>query len=405
MTGPMLSRRRFLVRGAVAALGAILSACAAAVQSIGQSIAPSRSAPSPALTPSSTLTPTAAPSPSAAGLSLQASIARMLLVGFRGLNADEAAPTIADLADRGLGGVLLFSRDQLTGADRNVASPEQLRSLVADLKAATTLPLIVAIDQEGGQVARLGPRHGFPATPSAAAMGAGAPAETAAIARSMATTLADAGITLNLAPVVDLAINPDNPIIAGIERSFSADPATVIAHAGAFIDGHHELGVQCAIKHFPGQGSASADTHLGIVDVTDAWTDRELQPFAALTLSGAADAVLTAHIFNAALDPDHPATLSHATVTGILRDRLGYDGPVISDDLQMGAIRDAVGYDEAVALAIEAGVDLLLIANQIVHEPEVVRDTIAIVERHVRNGRFSEARIRESVDRIAALRR
>ncbi len=328
----------------------------------------------------------------------------MLLVGFRGLTAEEAAPTVADLAERGLGGVLLFSRDQLTGADRNVASPEQLRSLVADLKAVATVPLIVAIDQEGGQVARLGPRHGFPATPSAATMGTGEPAETAAIARAMATTLADAGITLNLAPVVDLAINRDNPIIAGIERSFSADQATVIAHAAAFIEGHHEIGVECAIKHFPGQGSAGADTHLGIVDVTDAWTESELEPFSALVASGAADAVLTAHIFNAALDPDHPATLSRATMTGILRERLGYDGPVISDDLQMGAIRDAVGYEEAVALAIEAGIDLLLIANQLVYEPDVVRDTIAIVERHVREGRISESRIRESVDRIDRLR-
>ena len=328
----------------------------------------------------------------------------MLLVGFRGLTAEEAAPAIEDLAERGLGGVLLFSRDQLTGADRNVASPEQLRSLVADLKAAATVPLIVAIDQEGGQVARLGPGHGFPATPSAAAMGTGDPAETATIARSMASTLADAGITLNLAPVVDLAINPDNPIIAGIERSFSADPAPVIAHAGAFIEGHHEIGVQCAIKHFPGQGSASADTHLGIVDVTDVWTDVELEPFSALVASGAPDAVLTAHIFNAALDPDHPATLSRATVTGILRERIGYDGPVISDDLQMGAIRDAVGYEEAVALAIEAGIDLLLVANQIVYEPDIVSDTVAIVERHVRDGRISEARIRESVERIDRLR-
>jgi len=397
MTGPMLSRRRFLVRGVVAVLGAFLSACAA----VAQSLAPSRSTPSP----SPARSPTPVPSPSAAGPSLRENIARMLLVGFRGLTVDEAAPTIGDLADHGLGGVLFFSRDQLTGADRNVGSPDQLRTLVADLKSAATLPLIVAIDQEGGVVARLGPRHGFPETPSAAAMGLGAPSDTAAIARSMAMTLADAGITLNLAPVVDLAINPDNPIIAGLERSFSADPSVVIAHAEAFIEGHHELGVLCAIKHFPGQGSASADTHLGIVDVTDAWTEHELEPFEALVASGAADAILTAHVFNAALDRDHPATLSRATVTGILRDRLGDDGPIISDDLQMGAIRDAVGYDEAIALAIEAGIDLLLVANQIVYEPDIVGDTIAIIERHVRDGRISEARIRESVDRIEGLRR
>jgi beta-N-acetylhexosaminidase len=328
----------------------------------------------------------------------------LLLVGFRGLTADEAGATVRDLGELGLGGVILFARDQLTGADRNVESPDQLRRLVSDLNAAATTPLIVAIDQEGGQVARLGPAHGFPATPSAASMARGEPSETRSIAREMAQTLVDVGVTLNLAPVVDLAINPVNSIIAGVERSFAAEPDVVIAHAGAFIDGHHELGVRCAIKHFPGQGSAAGDTHLGIVDVTDVWTDRELEPFAALIASDAADAVLTAHIFNATLDPDLPATLSRRTVTGILRERLGFRGAVISDDLQMGAIRDTVGYPEAVALALEAGVDLLLIANQLVYEPDVVRDTIDIIERHVREGRIGEDRIRAAVDRIDRLR-
>jgi beta-N-acetylhexosaminidase len=328
----------------------------------------------------------------------------MLLVGFRGLTPDDADRTLADIADRGLGGVLLFSVDQPTGADRNVASPEQLAELVSALKDASRVPLVVAIDQEGGQVARLGPRHGFPPTPSAAAMGRGTPEQTADAARSIARTLADAGITLNLAPVVDLAINPLNPVIAGLERSFGADPATVVAHASAFVSAHHELGVRCAIKHFPGQGSAGGDTHLGIVDVTDAWSELELEPFAELIDMGATDAVLTAHVFNATLDPDHPATLSRATVTGVLRDRLGFDGPVISDDLQMGAIRDAVGYPEAVALAIQAGVDLLLVANQIVYEPDVVRSTVDIIEGFVRDGRIDESRIRESVERIGRLR-
>jgi beta-N-acetylhexosaminidase len=398
MSGPMLSRRRFLLRGLVGALGAILAACAAVIES-----AAPRSGSEP---PRSTATaPAATPNPSTSDAELRARIAQMLLVGFRGLTVDEAGPTVRDIADRGLGGVLLFSVDQLTGADRNVRSPDQLRDLVAGLHAAARrVPLIVAIDQEGGQVARLGPRNGFPATPSAAAMGRGDPADTRSVAGAMAATLAEMGVTLNLAPVLDLAINPTNPVIAAVERSFSADPAVVTAHATAFIEGHHEHSVRCSVKHFPGQGSATSDTHLGVVDVTDVWTDRELEPFAALVGAGAADAVLTAHIFNAALDPDHPATLSRATVTGILRDQLRFDGPVISDDLQMGAIRDAYGYPEAVALAIEAGVDLLLIANQLVYEPDLVADTIAIVERLVRDGRISHARIQEAVDRISRLR-
>ena len=329
----------------------------------------------------------------------------MLLVGFRGLTADAADATRRQIAAGQVGGVLLFSVDQLTGGPRNVESPEQLRGLVDGLSAAAPGPaLTVAIDQEGGVVARLGPAHGFPATSSAATLGRGDPSATAAAARAMAETLISAGVTLNLAPVVDLAVNPDNPIIAAVERSFSAEPDVVIAHAAAFIRAHHDLGVRSAIKHFPGQGSASADTHAGVVDVTGVWTDTELEPFAELIAQGLPDAVLTAHIFNGRLDPEHPATLSKRTIGGILRERLGWDGAVISDDMQMGAIRDAYGYEEAVALAIEAGVDILLIANQLVYEPDIAPRTIDVIEGLVRSGRISEERIDTSYRRILALK-
>lgn len=329
----------------------------------------------------------------------------MLLVGFRGLTVQEAEETRHRIEDGSLGGVLLFSVDQLTGGPRNVESPEQLRSLVSALAAAAPAPgLLVAIDQEGGQVARLGPSHGFPATSSAADLGRGTVEETRAAGQAIAETLASVGVTLNLAPVVDLAINPDNPIIAGIDRSFSADPDVVITHATAFIEAHHAAGIRCAAKHFPGQGSASGDTHLGVVDVTDAWTDTELLPFAALAETGLADGILTAHIFNSKLDADHPATLSRPTVTGILRERMGYAGVVVSDDLQMGAIAQRYGYSEAVALAIEAGIDLLLIANQIVYEPTIVERTLDIVEGLVREGRIEEATIQASYERILALK-
>jgi beta-N-acetylhexosaminidase len=213
-----------------------------------------------------------------------------------------------------------------------------------------------------------------------------------------------AGITLNLAPVVDLAVNPTNPIIAAVGRSYGADPARVIAQAGAFIEAHHKLGVRCTLKHFPGHGSSTGDTHLGVVDVTDTWTAVELEPFRALIANGLADAVLTAHVFNSHLDPDHPATLSRATVDGILRAEMGFEGAVLSDDLQMGAIRDAYGFDEAVALAIEAGIDLLVVANQLVYEPDVADRMVDLIVRLVTSGRISEDRIDESVARIGRLR-
>ncbi|HET8778159.1 MAG TPA: glycoside hydrolase family 3 N-terminal domain-containing protein [Candidatus Limnocylindria bacterium] len=402
----MLSRRRFLIAGLVTGAGALLAACAAAVQSVLPSATASSSpSPTPSPSPSATPSPTPSPSPSPVGPSLRERIGQMLLVGFRGLTADAADATRQQIAAGEIGGILLFSVDQLTGGLRNVDSPEQLRGLVDALSAsAPGSPLAVAIDQEGGMVARLGPAHGFPATSSAATLGQGDPSATAAAARAMAETLRSVGVTLNLAPVVDLAVNPDNPIIAAVERSFSADPDVVIAHASAFIQAHHDIGVRSAIKHFPGQGSATGDTHAGVVDVTDVWTDVELEPFAALVGQRLPDAVLTAHIFNGRLDPDHPATLSKPTITGILRGQLGWDGAVISDDMQMGAIRDAYGYEEAVALAIEAGVDILLIANQLVYEPDIAPRTIDIIEGLVRDGRITEERIDASYRRILALK-
>jgi beta-N-acetylhexosaminidase len=400
----VLSRRRFLIAGLATGAGALLAACAAAIESVLPSAtAPPSATPTPS--PSTAPTPTATPAPTPAGPTLRERIGQMLLVGFRGMTADAADATRQQIAAGEVGGIILFSVDQLSGGQRNIDSPQQLRGLVDALAAAAPgAPLTVAIDQEGGMVARLGPTYGFPATSSAATLGQGDPSATAAAARAMAETLTSVGVTLNLAPVVDLAVNPDNPIIAAVERSFSADPGVVIAHATAFIEAHHDLGVGSAIKHFPGQGSATGDTHAGVVDVTDVWSATELEPFAALVSQRLPDAVLTAHIFNGRLDGEHPATLSRPTITGILREQLGWDGVVISDDMQMGAIRDAYGYEEAVALAIEAGVDILLIANQLVYEPDIAPRTIDIVEGLVRSGRISEERIDASYRRIVALK-
>jgi len=222
--------------------------------------------------------------------------------------------------------------------------------------------------------------------------------------QQIAETLDSVGVTLNLAPVVDLNVNPTNPIIGSLGRSFSADPAVVTAQAEAFIEGHRAVGVRTTLKHFPGHGSSTGDTHLGVVDVTDTWSPIELEPFANIVRDGLADAVLTAHVFNATLDPEHPATLSPPTITGILRHQVGWDGVVISDDMQMGAIRDAYGYADAVRLAILAGVDVLTIAQQQVYEPGIVETTIDLIEGFVRDGTLSEARIDESYARIQALK-
>jgi beta-N-acetylhexosaminidase len=330
----------------------------------------------------------------------------MLLVGFRGLTVEEAGEVVLDIGERNLGGILLFDVDQPTGsAVRNVESPSQLAALVAGLQGLAPTPLLVAIDEEGGLVARLDQRHGFPPTTSAAELGADPDLSvTQRAGRQIAETLASVGINLNLAPVVDVNVNPTNPIIGALGRSFSADPSSVTAHAEAFVEGHREVGVRTTLKHFPGHGSSTGDTHLGVVDVTDTWSGMELEPFSALIHDGLADAVLTAHVFNATLDPEHPATLSAPIITGILRGQLGWDGLVLSDDMQMGAIRQAYGYADALRLAILAGVDVLTIAQQQVYEEGIVATTVDLIEGLVRDGSIPEARIEESYRRITAFK-
>jgi beta-N-acetylhexosaminidase len=408
MRDPRLTRRAFLSGMGVAG-ATLLAACLSPLPTPSGFARPIPSSPAGA---SPTSQPTPRPTPTPVELSLRAKIGQMLLVGFRGTDASSASAVLADISERGLGGVVLFSVDQPTGSSvRNIVSPEQLAALTTTLQGAAAAsapplaPLLIAVDQEGGQVARLGPDHGFPATVSAAELGAEAnPRVTQRAGRDIARTLRRAGINLNLAPVVDLNVNPANPIIGALDRSFGADPQLVHRQAAAFIRGHHEIGERTTLKHFPGHGSSVGDTHLGVVDVTDTWQPVELQPFGDLIHDGLADTILTAHVFNARLDPEHPATLSAATINGILRRQLGWNGVVISDDMQMGAIRDAYGYPDAVRLAIEASVDILTIANQQVFEDGIVERTIDLVEGMVVDGRIPEARITESWRRIQALK-
>jgi beta-N-acetylhexosaminidase len=333
-------------------------------------------------------------------------LGQMLLVGFRGLAVDDQHPIVADIRQRHLGGVVLFDYDGPARSPvRNVESPAQLQALTASLQGAAATPLLMAVDQEGGQVARLSPRHGFPASASHQQLGELAePALTADTAQAMARLLAQAGINLNLAPVVDVNTNPRNPVIARYGRSFGADPELVSQLAAAFILAHHQEGVLCCPKHYPGHGSSAADSHRGFVDVSDTWAPTELQPYIDLIQAGLADSIMTAHVFNAALDPVYPATLSRLTIDGLLRGELGYDGVVISDDMQMGAIRGHYGYEDAVLAAVDAGVDMLAISNNVLFEEDVVSRTVEILRRAVAQGRLSRARIEQSYGRIQRLK-
>jgi beta-N-acetylhexosaminidase len=350
----------------------------------------------------------APPNPASSEEALADKIAELVMVGFRGTTLDGTEAILEQVRAGQVGGVVLFDVDVATRSSRNIDSREQLKSLVAELQAAAPSPLLVAVDQEGGRVSRLKERYGFPATLSQQELGErGDLALTRSQARRTAEILADVGINLNLAPVVDLNVNPASPVIGALGRSFSADPDVVADHARAVIEAHRSQGVLTAVKHFPGHGSAPGDTHLGFVDVTGTWSSAELEPYRTLVNEGNVDLVMTAHVFNSRLDAQWPATLSPATVTGVLRSELGFQGVVVADDLQMGAIADHYGLETAVHQALAAGVDILLFANNNLraYEPDIAPRVVALVESLVREGALTEERIDESVERVRALKR
>jgi beta-N-acetylhexosaminidase len=297
--------------------------------------------------------------------------------------------------DDGIGGVVLF--------ERNIVSPKQLLALTRALQdAAGDRTLLIAVDQEGGAVARLGPANGFPATPSEADVGGGTASDARRVGAATGSTLHQVGVNLNLAPVVDINVNPANPSIGALGRSFSADPNVVIEMASNLIAGLHGAGVLATLKHFPGLGSATGDTDHQFVDVTASWTRQELKPFGQLVADDLPDAVMVANALNGQLDSRYPSTLS-ATTVALLREQLGWDGVIVTDDLQAGALRD--GYDPAdiVRLALLAGNDLLLFANTQLYEAGIASSTIDAIVRLVEAGTVSESQIDASVARLGRM--
>lgn len=328
----------------------------------------------------------------------------MFIVGFLGCEVDSEHWIVKALQRDRLGGVILFDRNIDTSV-QNIHSPKQLRRLVSCLQQYAAKPLFVAIDQEGGLVCRLKERDGFPPSLSAATLAGQGIAASKRAATTMAALLADHGITLNFAPVVDLDLNHDNPIIGRYQRSFGKVPEIVVEHAAVVIEAHHQHGIGCCLKHFPGHGSAGGDSHLGFVDITECWQQVELEPYRRLIDLGYGDGIMTAHLVHRGLDPAGlPATLSSRMVSGILRQQLGFGGVVFSDDLQMRAISSGWSYAEAVQQAVLAGVDVLVVGNNLDPRQDVVQIGMQAIGALLDTGRIDEQRIRESLARIALLK-
>lgn len=332
-------------------------------------------------------------------------LGQLFLAGFDGMSVDRDHPIVEAIVHDSLGGVILFDKN-IDGARQNISSPAQLRELTGALQDCAGNSLIIAVDQEGGNVCRLKKADGFPASLPAGQLAAGTDQnQVGRQAAIIAGSLREGGINFNLAPVVDLNLNHDNPIIGRYDRSYGSSPELVTRFATRFIAAHHDNGIACCVKHFPGHGSAAADSHLGFVDITDCWQEQELEPYSLLMASGFSDAIMTAHVIHRGLDNRAlPATLSRPVITGLLREKLGFAGVIISDDLQMKAISDRWGFEEAAQMAVLAGVDLLIVGNNLIREKNVVRRGVAAITELIASGRISESAVRSSLARVSVLK-
>lgn len=337
-------------------------------------------------------------------LALETKIGQMILVGINDRTSLSDTDSLRkELAEGKIGGIILFEKN-ISATD----SKEKQRKLISDMQSMAPTPLFISIDEEGGKVHRLKEKYGFIKMPSAAYLGATKKTDSTFYhTKNLAALLADLGYNLNFAPDVDVALNPNNPVIAKVARSYSENPDEVTAHALASIKAQHLYGVKTVLKHFPGHGSSMTDSHLGITDVTKQWDAVELIPYKAIIESRNCDAIMTAHIVNCKLDTSClPATLSKTIMTELLREKLGFKGVIFSDDMQMLAISKNYGFENAIKMSILAGVDVLLFGNNVnLTDRTTASEIHAVLMKLVKSGEISEHRIDESYKRIMELKK
>ncbi len=327
---------------------------------------------------------------------LESKISNMIVIGFKGYDLNDTNPLYLHLKKYPLGGVILF--------DKNIKDEIQLKNLTTQLTFLSKNNLLITIDEEGGRVSRLGKVEGFSKTPSAKQIALRGDMAAKKSYEKMALMLNDVGINCNLAPSVDLAINPKNQVIVKNGRSFSKDQKVVIKYATIFMQEMQKQGVLSVIKHFPGHGSSLLDSHDGFVDVSKSWSYLELVPFERLIKNKDTKMIMTAHIYNKNLDAIYPATLSYSINQTLLREKLGFNGVLISDDLQMRAISKNYSLQESLKLSINSGVDLLLFANQI-DKPISIKEIVDIVLKLINIGEIDIRTIDKANERIDKLKR
>jgi beta-N-acetylhexosaminidase len=345
-----------------------------------------------------TSVPTSACS-AAQGLTFEQRVGRMLLLGFIGDNPDtDGADTVAEhLAEGRIGGVLFLRH--------NVRSRDGVEALAARFRAIRS-DAWLAIDQEGGAVQRLSEDLGYTAIPRAYNVLQTVNADQArSLYAAAATEFREAGFNMNLAPVADVQ-DDANGVIGRWGRGYGDDPQTIAAYAGAFIDAFEAEGAACAIKHFPGHGRSRGDSHSGFVDITESWSESELEPFRRLIESDHAHLIMGGHLTHSGLDPAGvPVTFSRPILGDLLRGQMGFDGALVTDDLDMGAIRENYSQRDAVIRSIAAGNDMVMMSNSAAPDRELPQKFAQWIGEAIEAGTFDEAHIERSLDRLDTLER
>lgn len=337
--------------------------------------------------------------------SLEQMAGQMIVVGFKGDDVGDASvrAITAEIASGDLGGVMYLKP--------NVKNLKAVQAMNAAFRAASPdLPPFITLDQEGGAVERLTSAVGFAEMPNAQTIAADdSPAQAELVYAKMAKGIASEGFTVNFGPVADLNINPNNPVIGKYGRSFGKSGSVVTDYDQAFITAHHDAGLLTALKHFPGHGSSTTDSHEGFVDITKTWDPKELDPYKALFAQGYDDFVMVGHLYNknyAGSDDSTklPASLSPEWIGGVLRGQLKFAGVVISDDLEMGAIRKQYDLHDTVVQAVNAGVDVLLFSNTAAYSPDLQDKVRGILVAEAAATPAFKAKVAASYARIVAMK-
>ena len=326
-------------------------------------------------------------------------IGQMIIVGFVGDNVKSKGfkEVLKQVENNEISGVIFF--------EDNIKNKEEFLKMTSALKnSKAKYPPFIAIDMEGGYVQRMNKNNGFKNFKSAKQISKLTEDEAYKEYFEMAKMLKEADINLNFAPCVDLAVNKES-IIEQKERSYSNDPKVVVKYAKQFIKAHEKNSIITSIKHFPGHGSPTGDTHLGFVDATKTYSDNELYPYLYLADVSPLQTVMISHVYNKNIDKKYPASLSYQTIEKFLRVQTNFDGVIITDDLDMGAIRKNYDLYEIVSLSINAGENILLFSNRFEHDKKLVDKINLAIKRGLVDGYILSDNLVNSYERIIKLKK